>query len=505
MTGIDIAAPRSGSLVPGAATPPLTTLGTLVLAALVTVLPVLVHLTGQAFGILTCVALALIVANYAAAAVPAVLIFSCLFQNLFIALISPWISSLEQFNAIRGYSFILTAATWIVVAGSYWLDRASFDPRIRSLVNVTTLTLVLAGIYFAVGAVHNPSAAIVYLRNIATPFLMFQIFVVVAYRYRVSITGSLLLMAIAALLFGYLELFADETLFRLIHGDVYLKWRMTQEYESGAWLKTLQETGRVYRSYLDAMEIDFMNTPWLAELGLRFHRLVGPNFHPISFAYALAVLMVVLVAAGHRWVALPTLPLLLVIGSKGALLLVISVTAALLAFRRWRGFGPLWLYAALLAVYAAIAIVLGIKAQDYHVIGFIGGINGFLKNPLGHGIGVGGNLSLDMTTIDWSRSQNLGSTDVAVESAVGVLLYQMGLAGALLLAVLGWIVVRLWRFYLATGWPVLAAAALGLLTVTVNGLFQEEALFSPLALALMLSLSGLLLGRGYRTQPVYHD
>jgi hypothetical protein len=108
-----------------------------------------------------------------------------------------------------------------------------------------------------------------------------------------------------------------------------------------------------------------------------------------------------------------------------------------------------------------------------------------------------------MTTIDWSRSQNMGSTDVAVESAVGVLLYQMGVAAIALLALLIAVVVILWRNYLRTRDRTPAALALGLLTITVNGIFQEEALFSPLALGLMLALCGTALGRDYRR--VYQD
>jgi hypothetical protein len=121
-----------------------------------------------------------------------------------------------------------------------------------------------------------------------------------------------------------------------------------------------------------------------------------------------------------------------------------------------------------------------------------------VQNPLGHGIGVGGNLSLNMTMIDWGRSQHLGSTDVAVESAIGVLLFQMGVFGVALIAVLGWITAKLWKLYRDTRELAFAMAALGLFTVTVNGIFQEEALFSPLALGLVLGFCGLLLGRGFR-------
>jgi hypothetical protein len=480
----------------------LGTAATLGLAVLVTMLPVVMHLAGQAAGIAVCFALALLVANFAASAAPVVLIFSYVFQNLFVALISPQIGSLDEFNAIRAYNFVVTAAVWVVVAGSYWIDRASFEARLRSVIDLTTVALVFIGLYFLIGARIDPSGASVYLRNIAAPFLLFQIFAIVAYRYRVSVTTALILIATAALIFGYIELLAPEKLFRLINGDIYLKWRMKQEYESGAWLKEMHETGRVYRGYLDAMVINFLNTPFLSDLGLRFHRIVGPNFHSISFAYCLAVFSVLFVAIGHWWFAILAFPVLLVIGSKGALLLVVAVIAARATILRFRGLRPLWVYTALLLCYAATAIVIGIKGQDYHVIGFIGGLNGFLKNPFGHGIGVGGNLSLNMTVIDWNRSQNIGSTDVAVESAVGVLLFQMGVFGIALIAIVGSIAVSLWKLYSRTRDQILAVSALGLLTIIVNGIFQEEALFSPVALGLMLAFSGALLGRFYRVAAV---
>jgi hypothetical protein len=40
------------------------------------------------------------------------------------------------------------------------------------------------------------------------------------------------------------------------------------------------------------------------------------------------------------------------------------------------------------------------------------------------------------------------------------------------------------------------------MVVLLNGLFQEEALFAPLALGLMLSLTGLVIGSQIRAQTV---
>jgi hypothetical protein len=45
-------------------------------------------------------------------------------------------------------------------------------------------------------------------------------------------------------------------------------------------------------------------------------------------------------------------------------------------------------------------------------------------------------------------------------------------------------------------------AAFGILVILFNGIFQEEALFAPPALGLLLSLAGLVIGNQIRTQTV---
>ena len=160
------------------------------------------------------------------------------------------------------------------------------------------------------------------------------------------------------------------------------------------------------------------------------------------------------------------------------------------------GHAPIWLLLGILLIYVISGIVIGLRVQDYHVLGFVGSINGFLANPFGRGIGAGG--SVGTASIDWSLAQHVGSTDIATESAIGVLLYQMGVAGMLIVAVLVWLSLKLWHFYLRFGDRLAAAMAFALLIMTANGIFQEEALFAPLALGFVAALAGLVLGRCYR-------
>ena len=491
-TGFSVANPLVSANAAG-------TVATLALAAFVTAVPVFIHLANQAFAVIICCSLAALIAIYAATTVPAILIFSFVFQNAFVAVVSPQLVSVDQFNAIRAYNFISTAVVWMVIVGQYWMARSAVDARLRSLMRMTTLALIGIGFYFCLGLATDPVGATIYLRNICTPFLLFQIFTLVAYRNRVVLASALVVIAFATLLFGYIEFFADEKFFELINGEAYLKWAMMQQYESGSWLNELHTAGRVIRSHLDATTIDFLNTSLLGEFGLRFHRLLGPNFHSISFAYGLAFFAVVLSALGQWWCVILAIPLLLVIGSKGALIFTVMVILTLLLATRVRSAWLLWGYQTLLVLYIAVTIDTGIRVEDYHVIGLIGGLNGFLSNPLGHGIGLGGNLTLGATTtIDWARAQQLGTTGIAVESAIGVLLFQMGIAGACLLALLFWIARKCWKLYTQSGNRLFAVAALGLLSIMANGFFQEEALFAPLALGPVLALAGLLLGRAYR-------
>jgi hypothetical protein len=445
-----------------------------------------------------CVVLGLLIAGFAAPALPAVLIFSYLFQNLFVSFVSPEIVDLSEFKAIRGYNFLLTVTTWLVVVLRYWFDRATFDRRFRALMNVSFVALGLVGIYFIIGLPSDPTNAAIYLRNIATPLMLFDIFAVVAARCRLTMQAALVAMALAIAAYGYAEVFGQERLLQLVNGDVYLHLTNTGTHDAGLWVKLMEETGQVFRSDLDSLEVDFLNTRLFGDLGMKVSRLLGPNFHSISFAYALAFFSLVLAGTGGAIYWALSLPLLLIIGSKGALILVLMSMAGFVGSKVLGGRLLIWSFLAVLAVYAAAGIVVGLQAEDYHVLGFIGGMKGFLKDPLGHGLGVGGNLSLDMALLDWRRSQHLGYTDVAVESAIGVLLFQMGVAGFVLLGCIASLAWRAWKLYVNGNDRLTGIAALGLMTVLVNGIFQEEALFSPLALGVMMALVGLVLGRSFR-------
>ena len=188
------------------------------------------------------------------------------------------------------------------------------------------------------------------------------------------------------------------------------------------------------------------------------------------------------------------------VGSKGALIFTVLVTAALVALPYLRGNAPLWSFLAVLAIYAAVGIVTGIRTQDYHVIGFVGGVWGSSAIRSAAASASAATLrSTQRPSIGPARSSSATSTRWS--KAPSAFCSTRWAFRGRPLAVLVWLAVKLWGLYMRSHDRLFAAGAFAVLTVTVNGIFQEEALFSPLAMGIVVALAGLLLGRAHRTMP----
>jgi hypothetical protein len=212
--------------------------------------------------------------------------------------------------------------------------------------------------------------------------------------------------------------------------------------------------------------------------------------HSVSYAYVLAIGALVALSLGIYWFAAATLPFLFLIGVKGAAVLLFATVLFSHVGRRCGC--KILIVSGLCAAsaYVTFALWYGLSVGDYHVIGLLGGLKGFLQNPLGHGIGVGGNLSVDVTSTDtqteWNLNQLYGA-EIPLESAIGVLLYQMGV-GATAVAYTIWTAFRSSVHHLKS---VTGLLPIAIAVVTVNGLLQEEA-FSPYALGLLAFFAGVL-------------
>ena len=333
--------------------------------------------------------------------------------------------------------------------------------------------------------------AVVYFRNIVTPVACFYIAIVATSIYRVNLSKTLLWLAAAAIIYGYCELFFTLDFLSLFHGDLYIERDITWQINTGVLEKTLQETGFGLRGLQDILTTNFFILPMFGDL--RVFRLNGPNFHSISYAYALSVVAVWLLF-NKRWLLpLLALPLLVVIGSKGAtfmllLALIVRIAVPLVGARI-----AVLLSLLISAGWVAGAIFIGMRSGDYHVLGLFAGLRDFLHDPLGQGLGFGGNLSSTTLNVDWERAQSTGAADTPMESAVGVLLYQMGIASIAFFAFLALLARTAWRGYVASGDMSILFGFVVITAISANAVLQEEAYFSPLALGLALLLTGVSL------------
>jgi hypothetical protein len=436
---------------------------------------------------------------------PAIAIFILFFQNLFVSILSSYIADPSEMEFIKGYNFLACSVMWLVTLARYGLSRSEYPAEVNRIMRWGTLVLATVLVYFLMGFVHNGLAASIYLRNIALPFFLFQLSLLTAATYQIRITPFLVAIGIILIVCGYIELTFRDFWLSVTNGHTFWQFDELKATRSGAWEAEMRATGNVPVDLKDRFAFSFLNTPLLEGMGLSsLLRIFGPNMHPISFAYGIGFFMLFLLSVGRPLLAVAALPLLVLCSVKGALIMTIFVGLAWASTRLLGAVVTLLLGLLALIAYAIIAIYVGLQIGDYHAIGFMGGWNGFLANPLGRGLGVGGNLSEGYFSIDWSAAQKAGTLDGAVESAVGVMLYQMGIAAIVPLGFCFAIALKTWRLYASSGILTQGLAAFGVMVVLVNGIFQEEALFAPAALGLLLCLAGLVIGNHIRAQSALH-
>ena len=418
-----------------------------------------------------------------------------LYQNV---VISPFTSSMNasDYTLLSGTSFI---GGLVLVSGPAMrlvMSRQPFQASHRGVVKTTryiAIAVAVALVYTAYGAaVAAPTSAVVGFRNATA--ILFAVIIGLdigdAWGYRTIATCYVATAAFGVLL-ALLEIADPVWYLTLIHAADF-----------GNLKNALSIKPHLFSAdnLIDVMSSLPFNTELLSSLmpGLTY-RFGGPNLHSISYGYVLAVTGLVLLSLGQVGLAIPLMFLLFLIGVKGSAILFGFTVMLFLVWRATANARILLMCGTLLAVvYVGYGVYSGQRAGDYHVIGFLGGVNGFLENPLGHGIGVGGNLSLGtLDTKKWEEYQHSGA-NVGLESAVGVLIYQMGIGYAAIIAAIVTLL-RSGPFGIKARRPratdiMFIGFGIGL----VNGVFQEEA-YSPYAVGLIALFCGVLVANGQRS------
>ena len=248
-----------------------------------------------------------------------------------------------------------------------------------------------------------------------------------------------------------------------------------------------------FEQWLKAQEVLLFNNPMINSFDVTAVRLYGPAGHPISFAYAIVITSLPFLMRRPIAALLSQAPLQVGANSKGAVLLLCVIAATRIMWptlMRMAVGRRVALLAGTWTAITAVGIYIGTQHGDYHVLGLSGGLRAFLANPLGNGVGTGGNLSDPglVGGVDFLKAQRWGLSR-GIESAIGVLLDQIGVFSFFYFILLYRVIRRLFARADMVG-TVLGAAAMGLFA---NGFLQEEALFSPSSVGLLFFLVALVL------------
>ena len=430
---------------------------------------------------------------------PIVIVTSFLYQNTIIAAFWPLLASGDDFDALRGANFVILVAATAVCMLAALVDPRRLPLDTRKWLLASLLVICIVTLYLGIGAGRGvPRDAIVYFRNTVTPIACFAIGLVIASLYSRQTGRAIVALGIGALFFGYCELFFAMDFLSIFNGDEYIRARIARQIETGYWERILEETGFVLQGLEDVMMTPLFNIPGYSGELPQIFRLSGPNFHPISFAYALAIISIWLVFKNRFTFLIAAAPLLIIIGSKGALITVMMALSLKLAIVIMSARAAIFGLLAGSFSYILLAIAYGRSVNDYHVLGLLAGLRDFARNQIGQGLGFGGNLSSTIEgKLDWSRSQLQGVADIPVESAVGVMLFQMGVAAFVYFGFLAAIAHKCAGLYLKQNNADALCGFLMISIIATNGVLQEEAFFSPLALGFALLLVGLCLGRNF--------
>jgi hypothetical protein len=416
-----------------------------------------------------------------------------LYQNCIISLLADGIEQ-QSFVVLEGTNFIalglLAAVAWLRLWGLPW--RRTMGP----LLLASGLALGLAVFYSGIGAVReNPTSASIYFRETTALVLAVLVGLDIGriWSYHTVAVGFLI-SAVLSVGMSVMELIAPIPYYSAINAAAYMMLKNANNPSLATFYSArdvLVGNTSVWFNYSD--------DPASASDQLRY---MGSLMHSISNAYIIAIVGVIAWSVRQGlWVIL-LVPLLVLSGVKGANLMVAGgavLWAVWYLTHSWRFL--LTAGTALMVAYVAFGIISGTESGDYHVLGLLGGVYGFVANPLGHGIGVGGNLSGNATAgVNWQAIQAGGAADFGLESAVGVLLYQMGVASLAIFAIY-FLLLKMAPFGTLADHSLMPRRYdimfIILACVAVNGIFQEEA-YTPYAAGMITLCCGILVANGRR-------
>jgi hypothetical protein len=422
-----------------------------------------------------------------------------IYQNLIVSVFTPGMDYQPTFVVLEGTNFAVLATLAVIalnrLMSPYWWRQS------RGLIWLVLAALAMTALYSLIGAGKaGPTSALVYFRNFTSPLFAILVGLDLGRTWGFkTIASTFIFSVVLAIGLGLIEYTNPIDYYAWTNQVTFYRLRYSADPPP------FYVPADIVYHFTNA----FLNISGSSRDGMTTFRYGSSIITPTSFAYVLSVVSLVAVSLRRSSWLVVTLPMMFLLGAKGASLLFII---SLILWWIWKltCSKPMVMFSGvLLAIgYVTLGITVGLANNDYHVIGFLGGVHSFMSNPLGHGLGVGGNQSA-AAQVGFKMDGPGGFThlgaDFALESAVGVLLYQTGIASLLIFAV-----------FIA----VARAGPLGELrgnqlrpvrqdiiffavaTIMVNGVYQEEA-YSPYAAGMIMLLCSCAIANARRPHAVY--
>jgi hypothetical protein len=457
------AAPASRWLVIGSLTAPLLLFGNAVGGPLAALLP-------------------LLLAIFFFRKMPIVLLTTYLtiliFQNLLICLLLPIVHTRADLVLLQGTQFLTLFALALLAVVD--LSRHVSTAGIARIYYAILTCLAVAIIYllFGIPSTGLQNSAISFRTLTVAPLsILFGIYVGRQTKPGIFLPVILAFLTVS-LVYGLLELVAPRHLYSALNADYYfsIKSGRTERFSSVSGL-------------MEWAHRNPFNLRALGGMGFNAVRLSGPNLHPISYAYSLAIALM-LFATERAYIRVCAAALLLIfIQAKGPTI-TICFAGLFVAIDRLLHVRTRILAIVIgLAAYIGFVFWFGIAKLDYHILGFLGGVAELPTHPIGHGLGAGGNLIAQEP--EWKTFQAQGRAAFGTESAIGVMAYQLGLFALVFITTYLLVFRRSLTWFREMQCSLLIPYAF--LVMCINGLFQEEA-YGPFALGLAGLILGLYLG-----------
>lgn len=412
------------------------------------------------------------------------------FQNSFIATLSDYGPDFAKpFTTMQATTFVVTTMLAALSYYSWVRNRQNLAEGCDKVLRAAGLFCLVVLLFAAFGAVSGGGikSVIAYIRAYIGGLMMLGIGLIAGARTSRDYASALTkIFGISLSLWGLAELFFQGEMIRLLNLIDYYSMKY---FDVRPVITNVDE--------LLGKQREFLNLSGQFGLGFKIPVLNGPNIHPISFGYGLAFCGLSAFVFGSPFIAALCFLVTVVVGAKGPIVLSLFAYAFYFLHRFYGGNVRRWALTVgwILAAYIVVVFLYGLSSRDYHILGIMGSIKGFLARPWGHGVGVGGNFSVMATEgADFQTFQLQGYADYALETALGVLLYQIGVAIVVFFDFYRKLVARVWTAVAGDpSNPRLIVFALALILILVNAIFQEEA-FSPAGWGLWLLMGGFLLG-----------